>query len=112
MSDIFDEREKGYEAKFKLDEELNFKIRARRNKLLGYWLAEKFDMRAEKIESYSKEIVMADLDEPGIDDVIRKVMTDIKARGLAITEKQVTDKISDFEAAAVREVTAENMGNE
>ena len=51
MSDIFDEREKGYEAKFKLDEELNFKIRARRNKLLGYWLAEKFDMSAEKIES-------------------------------------------------------------
>ncbi len=112
MSDIFDEREKGYEAKFKLDEELSFKIRARRNKLLGYWLAEKFDMSAEKIESYSKEIVMADLDEPGIDDVIRKVMTDIKARGLAITEKQVTDKISDLEAAAVREVTAENMVNE
>ena len=112
MSDIFDEREKGYEAKFKRDEELNFKIRARRNKLLGYWLAEKFDMRAEKIESYSKEIVMADLDEPGIGDVIKKVMTDIKARGLTITEKQVTDKISDFEAAAVREVTAENMGNE
>ncbi len=112
MSDIFDEREKGYEAKFKLDEELSFKIRARRNKLLGYWLAKKFDMSAEKIESYSKEIVMVDLDEPGIDDVIRKVMTDVKARGLAITEKQVTDKISDLEAVAVREVTAENMVNE
>ena len=92
MSAAFGDREKGYEAKFKLDEELIFKIRARRNKLLGSWLAKKFNLNTEKSEAYCKEVVIADLEEPGIEDMVRKVMTEVRARSSNISEKQNRQK--------------------
>ena len=97
MSDPFDSREKGYEAKFKHNEELTFKIEARRNKLLGLWLAEKFGMDSSKAEIYAKEVIMADMDEPGIEDVIRKVSIDIKARGIEISENELREKIEELD---------------
>ena len=104
MSNAFDDREKGYEAKFKLDQELYFKMRARRNKLLGLWLAEQFGLDAEKTEAYSKEVVVADLDEPSIEDMVSKVMTDIRARGLSISEEQVRDQIITLDSVALSEL--------
>ena len=96
MSDSFDDRKKGYEAKFKLDEELAFKVRARRNKLLGLWLAQHFGLDAEKADAYSKEVIVADMDEPGVEDVIRKIMADVKARGTNLSEQKIRNKITVF----------------
>ena len=107
MSDAFEDREKGYEAKFKLDEELVFKIRARQNKLLGLWIAKHFGFDEGKSLEYAKDVVIADMDEPGIDDVIRKVMADINARGVDLSEIQVREKLASLEKIAVTEVTKE-----
>ena len=108
MSDIFDGREKGYEAQFKLDEELTFKVEARRNKLLGMWLAEKFGLDSEKADKYIREVVVADMDEPGIEDVIRKVMADIQARGINLTEQDIRDKIEELDVVAKTQLLSNN----
>ena len=107
MSDVFDDRKKGYEAKFKLDEELSFKVRARRNKLLGLWLAQNFGLNAEKTNAYSKEVIIADMDEPGVEDLIRKIMADIKARGTNLSEQKVRDKVTALEAVAMKQIKEE-----
>ena len=104
MSDPFDSREKGYEAKFKHNEELTFKIDARRNKLLGLWLAEKFGIDGPHAESYAKEVIMADMDEPGIEDVVRKVMVDIKARDIKISENELRQKIEELDVVAASQI--------
>ena len=106
MADSFIDREKGYEAKFKLDADRVFKVEAKRNKLLGFWLAEKYGLNAEKTESYAKEVIIADMDEPGVEDVIRKVMTDIQARGINITEAEIRQKINELDSLAMIEVEA------
>jgi len=107
MSDAFSDREKGYEAKFKLDAETAFKIEARRNKLLGLWLARKFGLLDSVAGDYAKEVVMADMDEPGIEDVMRKVMDDIKKHGADITDEQVRSKITELDAVAAVQIKEE-----
>ena len=89
MSDAFKDREKGYEAKYQLDEELRFKAESRRNKLLGLWLAEAFGLTGSDADAYAREVVLSDLDEPGVEDVVRKVMSDIESRGISITEDEI-----------------------
>ena len=108
MSDSFSDREKGFEAKYKLDEESRFKVDARRDKLLGEWLAFQFGLTGDAVTAYAKEVVIADLDEPGFEDVIRKVMVDIEARGSAVTEVDVRAKLSELESVAVEQVTSGN----
>lgn len=103
MSDAFSDREKGFEAKFKLDAEAEFKIEARRNKLLGLWLAREFGLAETAAESYAKEVVVADMDEPGVEDVMRKVMADIEKNGASITEQQVRDKIAELDGVAAQQ---------
>ena len=78
------DREKAFEAKFQKDQELQFKVNARRNKLLGLWAAEKMEMSGGDAEAYAKEVVAADFDEPGEDDVVRKVLADLEGKGLEI----------------------------
>lgn len=106
MSDAFSDREKGFEAKYKLDEENQFKVEARRNKLLGQWLAGQFGLTGDAVADYAKEVVMADFDEPGFEDVMRKVMADIAERGSKVTEDEVRAKLSECEAIAVEQVTS------
>lgn len=107
MADSFEKKERAEEAKFKLDQELEFKAEARRNKLLGLWLAEQFGLDADKAAAYAKEVVIADLDEPGIEDIMRKVMADIAARGSAVTEQQVRDKIDELLPVAIQQLRDE-----
>ena len=85
----FDKREEGFEKKFALDEEQKFKAEARRNKLLGLWVAEKLGMSGEAANAYAKEVVAADFEEAGDGDVVRKVIADLGAKGIAITEAQL-----------------------
>ena len=82
----FEEREKGYEAKFKRDQEFQFKATARRNKLLGLWAAGKLGLSGGDAEAYAKEVVVADFEEPGDDDVLRKVAEDLKGKGVGADE--------------------------
>ena len=105
MADIFNEREKGYEAKFKLDQDTEFRIEARRNKLLGLWLAERMGIPASEVDDYAKEVVVADLKEPGIEDVVSKVLKDIADRNSDVTEDQVRAKIVEFQAVATKQIT-------
>ncbi len=98
MSGIND-REKAFESKFAHDAELKFKAEARRNKLLGLWAAEllgKADAAA-----YASEVIMADFEEAGDDDVVRKVRTDLEAAGISKTEAEIRAKMSELLSVAV-----------
>jgi hypothetical protein len=106
MADSFSDREKGFEAKYKLDEENRFKVDARRDKLLGEWLAFQFGLTGEAAAAYAKEVIIADLDEPGFEDVIRKVMFDIETRGSALSEANVRAKLSELESVALDQITS------
>ena len=81
----FDEREKSFEAKFKQDQELQFKVKARRNKLLGLWAAGKLGLSGAAADAYAKEVVRADFEAPGDDDVLKKVFGDLKHKMANVT---------------------------
>ena len=104
----FDKREKGEEAKYAREEELGFKINARRNKLLGLWAADRMGMQGADAEAYAKECVMADFDEPGEEDVFRKVDEDLKKANAPVSEHDLRRKMSGLIDTARAEV--ENEG--
>ena len=107
MANSFKEREKGEEFKFEMEQEFRFKVESRRNRLLGEWLAERFGMTSDETEAYAKEVIVSDLKEPGIDDVVRKVMKDIEDRGLAITEDEVRAKMEALYAVALEQLKSD-----
>lgn len=102
----FDKREDGFERKYALDEEQKFKAEARRDKLLGLWVAEKLGLSGDAAASYARDVVAADFEEPGDADVVRKVMTDLGAKGVAMTEAEVRVKMDELLAQAVVQVKA------
>ncbi|MFN3855461.1 MAG: DUF1476 domain-containing protein [Phreatobacter sp.] len=102
----FDKREEGFEKKFAHDEELRFKATARRNKLLGLWAAEKLGKTGEAAEAYAKSVVLADFEEPGDDDVVKKVMADFAAAGVTQSEHQVRRTMDELMAVAIEQVKA------
>src|SRR6476620_8971523 len=81
----FDQRKDAYENKFAHDEELRFKATARRNKLLGLWAAEKLGKSGADADAYAKSVVVADFEEAGEEDVVRKVKNDFTLAGVAVT---------------------------
>lgn len=89
----FDNREKGEERKHATSEAMTFKIESRRSKLLGLWLAEHMGLSGDAATSYAQSVVASDLEEPGSEDVLRKVMADIQEHGLALTEEGVRQKM-------------------
>jgi len=107
QKDSFHEREKGEEAKFKLDAELRFKITARRNKMLGHWAAERMGLVVGEAESYAKEVIVADLKEPGTGNVLEKLVADFKASDTAVKESEIRAAIKKFHATAYEEVARE-----
>ncbi len=102
----FEDREKGYEAKFKHDQEFQFKATARRNKLLGLWAAEKLGLSGNDAEAYAKEVVVADFEEPGDDDVLRKVAGDLEAKGVGAPD--VRHEMERLMPVAAEQVASEN----
>ena len=100
----FDEREKGFEAKYKRDQELEFKVTARRNKLLGLWAAELMGISGEAADAYAKEVVIADFEEPGEDDVFRKVLGDLEAKGVEMTEHKVRKEMEQLRGVAREQI--------
>ena len=102
----FDKREDGFEKQFAHDEELKFKAMARRNKLLGLWAAEKLGLTGAAADAYAKEVVMADFDEPGDDDVFRKVRKDFDAKSIAQSDHQIRRTMDELLAVAVTQIKA------
>jgi len=100
----FDEREKAFENKFKRDQELQFKVKARRNKLLGLWVASKTGLAGDAAETYAKSMVAADFEKPGDDDIVQKVVQDLGAKGMTITEADVKRELDRLEAEAKRQI--------
>ena len=104
MSDTFSDREKSFEAKQKMDDEMQFKAISRRNKLLGEWAAEKMGMSGAEVEAYAKTVVMADLEEPGDDDVVRKVLSDFAERSVEVSEDDLRTEMERLLGIAVEQV--------
>jgi hypothetical protein len=102
----FDKREEGFEKKFALDEEQKFKAEARRNRLLGIWAAEKLGLTGDAATAYAKEVVAADFEEAGDQDVQNKVLKDFAAKGIAVAAAEVRAKMDELMAAAVAQVKA------
>jgi len=102
----FDKREEAFEKKFALDEEQKFKAIARRNRLLGLWVAGKLGISGDAANAYAKETVAAEFSEGGDVAVIRKVMDDLGAKGVAITEPEVRDQMGEFLVQAVAQMKA------
>jgi hypothetical protein len=100
----FDKREEGFEKKYALDEEQKFRAEARRNKLLGLWVADKLGMSADEANAYAKEVVAADFEEAGHRDVVRKVMGDLTAKGIVMSEAELRAKMDELTALAVMQV--------
>ena len=102
----FDKREEGFEKRFALDEELRFKANARRNKLLGLWAAEKLGKSGAEADAYAKEVVIADLEESGEEDVFRKIRGDFDAKGVTESDHQIRRTMDELMAKAVTEIKA------
>ena len=102
----FDRRTEAFEKKFALDEERRFKAEVRRNRLLGFWAAERLGITGDAAATYANEVVAADLEEAGDADVVRKIMGDLAAKGAAVTEQAIRAKMNDFTAQALAEVKA------
>lgn len=102
----FDKREEGFEKKFALDEELQFKAAARRNKLVGLWAAEKLGLSGAEAEAYAKSVVMADFQEAGDDDVFRKLRADFDAKKVEQSDHQIRRTMDEMMATAVQQIKA------
>jgi hypothetical protein len=102
----FDKREEGFEKKFAHDEELRFKATARRNKLLGLWAAEKLGISGAAADAYAKEVVTADFEEAGDDDVFRKVKKDFADKKVAVSDQQLRTAMTELMAQAIDQIKA------
>jgi hypothetical protein len=98
----FDKREEGFEKQFAHDEELRFKAVARRNKMLGLWAAGVLGKSGADAEAYAKEVVLADFEEAGDNDVLRKVAKDLQAKG--VTEQQIRAQMTELLTQAVEQI--------
>lgn len=99
----FDERERAFENKFAHDAELQFRIQARRNRLLGEWAAVKMGLTPEETDAYAKAVVQADFEEAGDEDVIRKLVGDMTQAGLDIDEAGVRAALEEQAVVARRQ---------
>ena len=100
----FDKREDGFEKKFAHDEELKFKAGARRNKLLGQWAAEKLGLTGAAVDAYAKEVIVADFEEAGDEDVFRKLRKDFDAKGVNQSDHQIRRTMQELMEKAVAQI--------
>jgi hypothetical protein len=100
----FVDRERAFEAKYARDVEMQFRITARRNRLLGEWAARQMGLSEAESESYAKDVVRSDFEEAGDHDVIRKVLGDLTSAGVDCDEEQVRDALRNKEIEARRQI--------
>ena len=102
----FDDRKDAFEKKFAHDEELRFKATARRNKLFGLWAAGQLGKTGADAEAYAKKVVLADFEEAGDDDVLRKVLADLESSGTSVPESELRRQMTDLMARAIEDIKA------
>ncbi|NYT40347.1 DUF1476 domain-containing protein [Sphingomonas sp. R-74633] len=103
----FDDREKAFEAKFARDEDMAFRVTARRNRLVGQWAAVQMKLTPEETDAYAKAVVQADFEEAGDEDVIRKLLGDLLAAGVETDEATVRRAIEEQSVEARRQLMGE-----
>ena len=103
----FERRKDGFERKFAHDEELKFKATARRTRLLGHWAAEKLGLSGADADAYAREVVKADFEAPGDDDVLRKIRTDFDAKKVALSDHQIRRTMEELLVKAAEQIQAE-----
>ncbi len=103
----FSDREKAFENKYKHDQELQFKVEVRRDKLLGLWVAELLGKAGDEAEAYAKEVVDSDFEEPGDADVMRKIMGDMEQAGAELSEHRLRKQMDELLAEAKEQVMKE-----
>lgn len=103
----FQDRERAEEAKFAHDEDMAFRITARRNRLLGQWAAQKMNLTSEETDAYAKSVVQADFEEAGDEDVIRKLLGDLVSAGFDVEESDVRAALEEKNIEARRQLMGE-----
>lgn len=103
----FDEREKAFEAKYRMDQERAFKVNVRRCKLIGLWAAEKMGLTGAEAEAYAKEVVASDFEKPGQDDVIDKLHADLTGKGVDISRHMIEIEMPRFFEEAAQQLDDE-----
>jgi hypothetical protein len=109
MTDAFQEREKGFERKFEFDQELAFRVQARRDKLLGLWVAARLGLSATEAGAYAQEVTASNFDHAGDGDMIAKIIGDMKTKHLAISELEISRKLAEFHLEAKRQIKGEGQ---
>jgi hypothetical protein len=104
----FNDREKSFEKKFAMDEEMRFKAEARRNRLLAHWAAGKLGLSGPAMDDYVKAVRKADLASKGDEDVFLKIKKDLDDKGLGMSDNDLRKAMNDFLAQAARELQAES----
>ncbi|WJY19016.1 DUF1476 domain-containing protein [Alteriqipengyuania flavescens] len=104
----FSDRRKGEEAKFAMDDEMAFRVAARRNRLLGEWAAGLMGLTEEETDSYKKAVVQADFEEAGDEDVIRKLLGDLTASDCDVSEADIRTKLEEKSVEARRQLMEES----
>jgi len=100
----FDERQRGFENQFARDQEMVFRVTARRNRLVGIWAAERMGLTAEETDAYAKAVVQADFEEAGDEDVIRKILGDLTSAGIDTDEAQIRAALEEKTIEARRQL--------
>jgi len=103
----FDDRERHEETRFKHQQELAFKARNRGNKLFGLWIAEQLGLSGEAAENYAKDVVVADFDLPGDEDIFTKVRADLAAKGVDISERSLERQLLECRELAAQQIKTE-----
>ena len=106
----FNDREKSFEKKFAMDEELKFKAESRRNRLPGQWAAAKLGLSGAALDDYVKAVRKADLAQKGDDDVFQKIKKDLKDKGVSVADSELRKAMDDFLASAVQQLQEESKG--
>ncbi len=104
----FDEREKSFEKKFAMDQDLKFRAEARRNKMVAEWAASKLGITGAALDDYIKAVRKADLEEKGDDDVFRKIRKDLDAKSIAVSDNEIRDAMFKFLETAVAQIQGES----
>ena len=100
----FSDRQKGEEAKYAMDEDMAFRVAARRNRLLGQWAAKKMGLTEAEADAYAKDVIRADFEEAGDEDVIRKLLGDLLAAGIETDDATVRNALSEQMVEARRQL--------
>jgi hypothetical protein len=107
MSDAFQDREKGFERKFQLDQDQAFRVQSRRDNLFGLWVAGKLGKSGDAAEAYAKSAVLANFEKPGDDDLLAKVNGDLAAAKVAVSDKELAAKLHALHDEAARQILGE-----